>query len=73
MVSPGQKVSLDIQEDQEQTGLLDPLLGLEVPEPKVYLDPLVWMVLMASLDLKASQEHQVGTLEVVQELPVFPV
>ncbi|KAF3837401.1 hypothetical protein F7725_004865 [Dissostichus mawsoni] len=28
---------------------------------------------MASLDLKASQEHQVGTLEVVQELPVFPV
>lgn len=51
--------------------LLDCPEVLGVLEPRVCLEPLVWMDLMASVEPKASQEHQVGAQEVAQVPLVF--
>lgn len=52
-------------------GLLVCQQVLEVLEPKVCPDPLVWMDLMALVDLKASLEPQVGVQEDARVLLVF--
>lgn len=46
---------------------------LEVQEPKVYLDPLVWMDSMDLVDLKGSLEPQVGVEEAFLVLQVSRV
>lgn len=51
--------------------LLVCLQVLEVLEPTVCLDPLVWMDLTGLVDLKASLEPQVGVQEVSKVLLVF--
>lgn len=45
---------------------------LEVLESKVCPDPLDWMDLMASVELKVSQEPQVRAAEVARVLTVYP-
>lgn len=73
MVSPGPRASPATREEEEKTGLLVCLQVLEVLEPKVCPDPLVWTDLMALVDLKASLEPQVGVREVAQVPPVLQV
>lgn len=71
MASLGRRASPASQEEEDLMGLPVCLLVLEVLEPKVYPDPLVWTDLMASVDLKASLEPQVGVEEVRKVLLVF--
>lgn len=61
------------REEADQMVFLGVLGVLEVLEPKVYLDPLVWMDSMDLVGLKASLEPQVGAEEAVLVLQVSRV